>query len=375
MYAALRDRDPVHHAERGDYWVLSRYDDVLGAFRDPARFSSAQGLTFVTGDMEAIGIDEARPIVMLDPPEHTAFRRLVARGFTPRRVEAFEPEVRAFVVARVERLRELGTADVVAELFAPLPNMAVAHYLGVPASDRAQFAAWTEAIVAANAVGDPLGAGRAVTELFGYFGELAEWRRHAPGEDTISDLVALGEDAVSSLQLLGFAFTMVTGGNDTTTGLLGGAAELLTERLDQRVTLQADRSLLPDAVEELLRLTSPVQGLARTTTTAVEVRGTTIPEGRRVLLLHASANRDPRRWGADAEQLDVARRPRQVVAFGYGTHHCLGAAVARLQARVVLEEILDRCPGFSVDAAAGRFAPGNFVRRYRSLPFDAGAAA
>jgi cytochrome P450 len=375
MYAALRDHDPVHHVEHGDHWVLSRYEDVLGAFRDPERFSSAQGLTTVDGDMAAIGIDEAKPIVMLDPPEHTAFRRLVAKGFTPRRVEAVEPEVRAFTVERIERLRAMRSADVVAELFAPLPNMAVAHYLGVPEEDRALFGRWTEAIVAANAQGDVFTATEAVTEMFGYFTELIEWRRRHPGEDTVSDLVGLGEDTVTVLQVLGFAFTMVTGGNDTTSGLLSGSAELLTERPDQRARLQADPALLPDAIEELLRLTSPVQGLARTTTVDVQLHGRTIPAGRKVLLLHGSANRDPREWGPDADEVDVERRPKRVVAFSYGTHHCLGAAVARLQARVVLEELLARCPSFAVDAAAGRFAPGQFVRRYESLPFTADGAA
>ena len=181
MYAALRDHEPVHHVDHGGYWVLSRYDDVLAAFRDPERFSSAQGLTTVEGDMAAIGIDEAKPIVMLDPPEHTAFRRLVAKGFTPRRVEDVEPVLRAFVVERVERLRAAGAADVVAELFAPLPNLAVAHYLGVPESDRALFGRWTEAIVAANAEGDVFSATEAVTEMFGYFTELDRVAPPPPG--------------------------------------------------------------------------------------------------------------------------------------------------------------------------------------------------
>jgi cytochrome P450 len=167
---------------------------------------------------------------------------------------------------------------------------------------------------------------------------------------------------------------MVAGGNDTTTGLLGGAAELLTDRLDQRALLLADPSLVAEAVEELLRLTSPVQGLARTVTRDVELHGRRIPAGRKVLLLYASANRDPREFGPDADELRVTRRPRQVLTFGYGAHHCLGAAAARLQARVTLEELLARCPAFAVDAARGEFAPGSSVRRYRSLPFAAVAA-
>jgi cytochrome P450 len=378
MYAALREHDPVHHVDHGDgrdYWVLSRFADVFAAARDTATFSSAEGLTFGYGERERIGLTAAAPLVMLDPPDHTAFRRLVARGFTPRQVADIEPEVRAFVVDRVERLRATAPGDdrdVVAELFKPLPSMVVAHYLGVPRADRDRFDGWTEAIVAATADGDPLAAGDAVGELLDYFTALIAQRRAAPGDDTISQLVAAagaGADHADLLSVLGFAFTMVTGGNDTTTGLLGGAAELLTERPDQRARLIADPGRIPVAVDELLRLTCPVQGLARTTTVDVEVGDVTIPAGRKVLLLYGSANRDADEFGPDAERLDVDRRPRRILTFGSGAHHCLGAAAARLQARVVVEELLTRCPDFVVDAAAGELAPGHFVRRYQHLPF------
>ena len=164
--------------------------------------------------MAQAGLDQVRPMVMLDPPEHTGFRRLVGAGFTPRQVDDIEPEVRAFVVERIERLRERGSGDVVAEVFKPLPSMVVAHYLGVPKADRVRFDAWTEAIVAATAEGNPLGAPHAVGELFEYFSGLIEQRRSHPEKDTISLLVGTGADDVSVLQTLGFAFTMVTGGND-----------------------------------------------------------------------------------------------------------------------------------------------------------------
>jgi cytochrome P450 len=375
MYAALRDRDPVHHVTAGDYWVLSRFAEVFSAARDTATFSSADGLTFRYGDMDAAGLGEATPMVMLDPPEHTAFRRQVARTFTPRRVQSLEPVIRQFVATRLEHLRDGG--DIVAEVFKPLPSMVVAHFLGVPAEDRARFDDWTDAIVAASADGDVLAAPQAVGELFEYFTDLIERRRQDPGDDTISQLLSDEGDvaAVPAMRILGFAFTMVAGGNDTTTGMLGGSAELLTEHPDQRRVLLGDPSLIGDAVDELLRLTSPVQGLARTTTRDVELHGTTIPAGRKVLLLYASANRDPREFGDDADALRVERRPRQILSFGYGAHHCLGAAVARLQSRVALEELLGTFPEFTVDAAAGEYAPGHFVRRYRSLPFSPTGAA
>lgn len=375
MYADLRDHDPVHHVDDGDYWVLSRFADVLAAAQDTTTFSSAQGLTFAYDELDRIGLREAAPMVMLDPPDHTAFRRLVSRGFTPRQVTAIEPAVRAFVVERVERLRTTDEADVVAELFKPLPSMVVAHYLGVPAEDRFRFDGWTDAIVAANASGDPMAAPQAIADLFGYFSELIARRRVEPGDDTISHLVAAGagEADVPLLRVLGFAFTMIAGGNDTTAGLLGGAAELLTAHRDQRATLRDDPALIPDAVDEMLRLTSPVQGLARTVTREVTIDGTTIPAGRKVMLLYGAANRDPREFGADAERLDVARRPRQILTFSFGAHFCLGAAAARLQGRIVMEELLARCPDFAVDASRGVFAPGSFVRRYESLPFTAAA--
>jgi cytochrome P450 len=288
-------------------------------------------------------------------------------------VSALEPEVRAFVVERLARLRAAGERDIVAELFKPLPSLVVAHYLGVPAADRHRFDGWTEAIVAANAAGDALTAPAAVGDLLGYFSELIARRRVEPGDDTISHLVAAAPDAdpVDLISVLGFAFTMVTGGNDTTTGLLAGAACLLTERPDQRAKLAADPGMIPNAVEEMLRLTSPVQNLARTTRRHVSLHGVTIPAGKKVLLSYAAANRDPREFGATAEQLDVERQIAKVLSFSYGTHYCIGAAAARLQGRVVLEEMLRRCPEFVVDVAGGRYAEGNYVRRHVSLPWTA----
>jgi cytochrome P450 len=374
-YRALRDHDPVHHVEADDVWVLSRFSDVFESARDTATFSSAQGLTHRYGDREELGLDVA-PIVMMDPPEHTAFRRLVAKGFTPRQVATIEPMVREFVVERVERLRAVGEADVVAELFKPLPSFVVAHYLGVPAEDRALFDRWTDAIVAANASGDALAAGDAVAELVAYFGDLVERRRAEPGDDVVSDLLRAGMDEDTELiQILGFTFTMVTGGNDTTTGLLSGAAELLTAHPDQRRVLIDNPDAIAGSVDEFLRLTSPVQNLARTTTRPVVVADTEIPAARKVLLLYGSANRDEREFGPTAGTCEVTRTIPRMVAFSYGAHHCLGAAAARLQARVTLEELLGRCPNFTVDAAAGRFAPGPFVRRYESLPFAATGGA
>jgi len=386
MYRALRDHDPVHHVvppkhPEDDYYVLSRHADVWSAARDHETFSSALGLTVNYGDLEMIGLKDNPPFVMQDPPVHTEFRKLVSRGFTPRQVEAVEPKVREFVVERIEKLRADGGGDIVTELFKPLPSMVVAHYLGVPEADWSQFDGWTQAIVAANtADGGVAGAlgtvGDAVGSMAAYFTGLIERRRIEPEDDTISHLVSAGigsgggaGDIAGTLSILAFTFTMVTGGNDTVTGMLGGSMPLLDERPDERRLLVDNPELIPDAVEELLRMTSPVQGLARSTTRDVTIGDTTIPAGRRVLLLYGSANHDERQYGPSAGDLDVTRRPRNIMTFSQGAHHCLGAAAARMQSRVALTELLARCPEFEVDEPAIVWAGGSYVRRPLSVPF------
>ena len=371
MYAGLRRRDPVHHVGEGDFWVLTRFDDVRDAAGDPQTFSSARGLTVSYGELNATGLGDTMPMVFLDPPAHTEFRRLVTKDLTPRKVSTIEPALRAFVVERIESARALGRVDIVSHLFQPLPSFVVAHYLGVPPADRPLFERWAAAIVQAAAGGASSRDPSAIAEVFGYFSELIARRRHEPRDDLVSDLARAGEDAVSSTRILGFAFTMVAGGNDTVTGMLAGAACLLTERMDQRARLLDEPGRIPNAVEELLRLTSPVQNLARTTTRRVHIRGTTIPADRKVLLCYAAANRDEDEFGSTAEELDVERRLATILSFSHATHYCIGAAAARLQGRVVLEELLARCPEFTVDVASGRYAEGNYVRRHIALPWSA----
>ncbi len=331
MYAARRDRDPVHHVAEGDYDVLTRFADVWAAAGDSEAFSSAKGLTVTYGEIEAIDMGDATPMVFLDPPEHTAFRAHVTRKLTPRKVAPLEPEIRRFVVERLDRIRAAGHADIVTELFKPLPSFVVAHYLGVPAGDRALFDKWTDEIVQAAADGDPTKAGDPFGELLTYFAGLIERRRREPADDIVTDLTALGEDTVTTARILGFAFTMVTGGNDTITGMLSGSACLLTESRAQRRKLITNPALIPNAVEELLRLTSPVQNLARTATRDVELRGVTIPAGKKVLQGYAAANRDEREFGPTAEQLDVERKLDKILTLSFGTHYCIGAAAARLR--------------------------------------------
>jgi cytochrome P450 len=383
MYRELRDHDPVHHVvpqskPGDDYYVLTRHADIWAAAKDHETFSSAQGLTVNYGDLEMIGLADNPPMVMQDPPVHTEFRKLVARGFTPRQVEAVEPKVREFVVERLDRLLADGGGDIVAELFKPLPSMVVAHYLGVPEEDRGQFDGWTDAIVAANTAKGGIASalqtvGEAVGSMMAYFTELIEKRRSEPEDDTVSHLVAAGVgadgDIAGTLSILAFVFTMITGGNDTTTGMLGGAVQLLHQRPDQRRLLADNPDRIPASVDEFLRLTSPAQALARTVTRDVTIHDTTVPEGRRVLLVYGSANRDERQFGSNAGELDVERKPRKLLTFSHGAHHCLGAAAARMQSRVALTELLIRCPDFEVDEDNIVWAGGSYVRRPLSVPF------
>ena len=212
--------------------------------------------------------------------------------------------------------------------------------------------------------------------MMAYFGEMMERVRKKPGDDVISTLVHArpGGKEVTPAWILGFAFTMVTGGNDTTTGLLSGAAELLTKNPDQQKLLVEEPERIPNAIEEFLRMTSPAQGLARMTTRDVTIEGKTIPKDRKVMLLYASANLDEREFGPDAGECDITRKIRRHVALSYGPHHCIGAATVRLQSRIALEELTRRCPDFNVDYASGTFAGGNYVRRYITMPFSATGA-
>lgn len=313
--------------------------------------------------------NRGRPIVMMDPPDHTVMRRLVSGPMSPSRIAEFESSVGEFVHQRLNTLEGISSeVDIVSLLLKPLPSYAVAHFLGVPAESRDRFDSWTQAIVEANAGNRIASSAEALGELYAFAEELIAFRRTNPGHDLVSDLAVLNEKDVSTSWIIGFIFTMITGGNDTTTGMLAGSLELLTEYRDQRQVLLNDPSLIRRSIEEFLRLTSPVQNLVRQTTQPVTVEGVEIDQGERVALLFGSANRDEREFGTDAAQLNVARPSPRQLSFGYGAHHCLGAAVARSMGAITISTLLERFPNFEVDPQRGEFAPGPYVRRYASLP-------
>jgi cytochrome P450 len=384
MYRALRDYDPVHHVvPPGDtggnlrgYYVLSRHADVWSAACDPETFSST-----VTAAINRNEVEPTRPpgnslLALQGSSEHAEFRKLASHGFAPR-LEAVESTVRKFAVERIERLRANGCGDIVAELFRPLPSMVIAEYLGIPEADRAHVDSWAEAI--ATVITAEGGLANALQKVIGplatmraYFTELIKLRRLVPGDDTVSHLATagLGADDDSGMQsVLAFVFAMIANGIDTTTGMLGGAVQLLHQRPDQRRLLVEDPELVSDSIDEFLRLTSPVQAMSRTATRDVVITGTAVPEGSHVLLLYGSASRDERQYGPDAGELDVRRQPRNIVSFSQGVNRCLGAASARMQARVILTELLARCPDFEVDEPSIAWAESSHVRRPLSMPF------
>lgn len=388
-FAWLREHEPVHH-HRADhrapsFWALSRFEHVWDAVRDPEAFSSAAGLTFYRDEIAQLGIPPT--IVMLDPPRQTRLRALIGRGFTPKRVAALEDRIRSFVRARLAdlaaRYADGDPVDFHAQFSSTIPTYVLAELLGVPEQDRVRFAPWVHALTAlqndgfdvsatSHASSDSLAA---MAEMMEYFTGVIAERRSAPGDDLVSALVtaelAEPDGSVARLDdwdVLGFCFVVVAGGSDTTASLVSHALTLLGEAPDQRRLLLDHPDLVPGALIEFLRLESSVQGLARTTTTEVQVDGVTIPAGEKVMMLYAAANRDPREFGPTADAVDVRREIPRHLSFSSGPHFCVGSHLARLQARVALEEVLRTHPWLTVDPSAGRRHESPFVRGWLSLP-------
>jgi len=361
VYRALRDHHPVYrHPERGCY-VLSRFDDVKWAAADPALFSS-EG-TFVGAELMPM-------IVALDPPRHDRLRALVTKAFSPTRVAAIEPRVRAIAAELLEALPADAPCDLLPGFAWQLPSRVIGELIGIPRERQPAFLAWTEALVGI----DPTGAGadRAVFgAMYGEFAKLLSERRDERRDDLMSALLdaETGGERLTQPELLGFCFVLITAGNDTTANLIGNGAALLARHPESRALLAAHPSLIPDAVEEMLRLDSPAQQLPRRTTRAVERHGARIPARSEVLLVWGAANRDERQF-QDPDRFDVARRPRHL-AFGHGTHFCLGANLARLEARIAFEELLARFPRFAL-AGEPTWQRSFWARALAALPVRLG---
>lgn len=365
-YARLRDEAPVYHNPELGFWALSRFDDVLAAYRDWETWTSTQGVA-----LEEVGTRSAPSMIGMDPPDQTRLRKLVVRAFTPRRVGALEPRVRQLTTRLLDEVVELGECDLIARFAALLPSDVISTLLGAPPEDHPSLRIWTETLMHREdgVATPPPAADEAAKNLLGRFSELIEEKRRRPGEDLISALVEAELDGrkLTHTEILGFCFLLISGGNETTEKLIANTVHQLARHPDQRARLLADPSRIPAAVEESLRFRSPTQYMVRAATHDVHLHGATIPAGEKAVLLIGAANHDPRRFDAP-EQFDIERSIERHLAFGFGVHFCLGARLARLEARVALEEIHRRLPDYEVDEAGVGVVHAGNVAGLATLP-------
>jgi cytochrome P450 len=371
-YARLREEAPVHHNESLDFWALSRHADALAALRDTERFTNTHGVS-VERSASHPAAHLAMSFLGLDPPRHTQMRALVSRGFTPRRVAALEPRIRAMAIAALERMRERGRSEFVADLAGVLPMDVISELLGVPSPDRAELRRWADTLVhREEGVFDvPRAAAEAFGKIWSYFSERIADRRRAPKDDLISALLAAEIDGerLSQIDIQSFCNLMIVAGNETTTKLLANALYWLWRNPDQRKLLRDDPSRIGRWVEETLRYDSSTQAIGRVTTRALTLHGVEIPAGKRVLVLIGSANRDERVFPR-ADSYDLERDTSAMLSFGHGAHFCLGAALARLEGRTVLEEFWRRFPDFEVEPDGCARIHSVSVRGFAALPLE-----
>ncbi|HET9731917.1 MAG TPA: cytochrome P450 [Acidimicrobiales bacterium] len=368
VYRQLRDEHPVYRCQRRGLWALTRFGDVWDAVHDPVTFSSAKGIFPTATDVAAEAFFPM--IIMMDPPRHTQLRGLVSRAFTPRRIAAMESAIRAVADELMAQFVEDGGCDLVPSFAAPLPTVVIADLLGVPRSDRAEFRHRSDQLVKGDP-DDPASYHEAMEgagALYAYFGEILAERRRQPREDLITALLhaEVEGDRLSEEELLGFCFLLLVAGNETTTNLISNAAVLFAQHPDARAAVVRDRARLAGAIEECVRHDSPVQGLARTLARDVELHGQRLAAEERVLLVFGAANRDDREFD-DADRFDIDRRTDRHLAFGHGIHHCLGASLARLEARIAFEALLDQLPDYELDGPGDRLHSGP-IRGYVHLP-------
>ncbi len=372
VWRRMREEQPVYWNERYGFWALSRFEDVMGAAVDTATFSSTHGVM-----LESLDEPFDLPLVIfMDPPEHDWMRRLVSRAFTPRRVAELEVHVGELVDRYLDPFVGSPGFDYIEQFGALLPPMVIGHMLGVEEGDRDMVRRLFDDMLHRDA-GDPAPGARseaAMRTLGDYATRLIAERGRHPGDDMISVLIGSevedasgGRRRLDEPELVSFVLLLVGAGVETVARLLSWAAVLLARFPEERQVLVDDPSVIPNAVEELLRYEAPSPVNGRWTFRPYQVHGVEIPAGSKVLLLNGSANRDRREFD-DPDRLDVRRTIKRHVAFGYGTHHCLGAALARLEARVALAGTLARFPRWEVDMAEVVPVETSTVRGYSSVP-------
>jgi cytochrome P450 len=345
-YERMRETAPVFHDEQSESWHVFRYEDVQRALSEYATFSSRMA----GDDPSGTGQLFASSLIATDPPRHRQLRSLVTQAFTPKAVDALAPRIAGLTDELLEGIAARGSADLIKELAYPLPVIVISELLGIPAQDRERFKYWSDVIVSQTRTGSASEEHSATnSEMTEYFLALIDQRRSEPGKDLISNLLSAEIDGqkLTVPELLGFCSLLLVAGNETTTNLIGNAVLCLAESPGTMDRLRRDPALLPQTIEEVLRFRSPVQSMYRVTVAETTLGDERIPAGAPLVAWIGSANRDERQFHRPAE-FDVDRGQNRHLAFGHGNHFCLGAPLARLEARIALEALLARLPGLSV---------------------------
>jgi cytochrome P450 len=371
VWRRLRDERPLYYNERYDFFAVSRFEDVDQCSRDWETYISGKGTL-----LELIKSDYEMPpgsIIFEDPPTHHIHRRLLSRVFAPRKIADLEPKIREFCAHSLDPLVEKGGFDFIADLGAQMPMRTIGMLLGIPESDQEAIRDQIDEGLRLQESGMP-DVDMAFANGNDSFSEYIDWRADHPSDDLMTELLnAEFEDengttrTLTREEVLSYVNLLAAAGNETTTRLIGWTGKVLADNPDQRKLLVEDRSLIPNAIEELLRYESPSPVQARYVTKDVEHYGQTVPEGSAILLLTASGNRDERRF-PDADRFDVRRKIDHHLAFGYGIHFCLGNALARLEGRVALDEVLQRFPSWQIDWDNAIQARTSTVRGWQKLP-------
>ncbi|MGD9894906.1 MAG: cytochrome P450 [Dehalococcoidia bacterium] len=384
MFRVLRAQDRLHWDEGTSwfpgFWSIVTYDDVLTVSRDPTTFISSKGINMMTDPVNpstASGL--GKMLITMDPPRHVRLRRLVNKGFTPRAVSVIEPHIRAITTSIIDDIAAPSRCEFVSDVAALLPLAVICEMMGVAKDDRKLMFELTNRVLGADdpeyqtAGGDDGDARRATAEqgqreMFGYFMRLLGERRADRRDDLVSVLAGadVDGDQLTDEEILFFSYLLILAGNETTRNAISGGLLALFEHPEQMHRLQANPTLMPLAVEEILRWTSPVMHMTRVATRDVRLHDTDIRAGERVCLWYPSANRDEAVF-ADPDTFDIARDPNDHLAFGIGEHFCLGAGFARLELKVMFEELLRRLPDIAPDGESERLR-STFIGGIKHMP-------
>ncbi len=375
-YRRMRDEAPVYFSERYGFYALSRFDDVVAAHRDWPAFSSEHGVDLSSLKMDRNLVKSLGMIIMMDPPEHDRYRALVSRVFTPRAVTALEPMIREVIVGLLDQVADAEEFDVVRDLSAPFPVEIISRMVGVPEGERQMIReALDVSLHREPGEVDPSPEGQtAMIELVGYFHALTRHKRQHPADDMLTKLTQATvttddgtETTLTDGEITGFATLLGGAGAETVTKLVANAVVTFDQHPDQWQQVCEDPDLLPRAVEEVLRYLPPSQYQGRFSKTERTFEGGTIPAGFPVLLITGAATRDPRAFD-EPDRFDIHRPPAAAIAFGHGVHSCLGAALARMETRIALEEIAKRWTRLEVDHDRLKRVTMSNVAGYSSVP-------